>query len=36
MLRITIFNEFVHEKTQEHVKAIYPLASNPVLMSICR
>ena len=24
MLRITIFNEFVHEKTEECVKAIYP------------
>ena len=24
MLRITIFNEFVHEKNQENVKAIYP------------
>lgn len=24
MIRVTIWNEFVHERTQEHVKAIYP------------
>ena len=24
MIRITIFNEFIHEKTDDAVKAIYP------------
>ena len=24
MLRVTVFNEFFHEKTDENVKSIYP------------
>jgi trehalose utilization protein len=34
MLRITIFNEFVHEKTEDRVKAIYPEGIHMALATV--
>lgn len=33
MIRVTVWNEFQHERTQEKVKEIYPDGFTPVLQS---